>query len=271
MKLKIDENGNAVVQDGKPVYVDEAGKDVTVDVPVIMTKLAAANSESAERRKKIGEMEGEIRTLKESFDGLDAEEARKAIETVKNLDQKKLIDAGQVDLVKNEMAQTFKEKETTMRKQHEAEINDLQNKISQKDNLIYQQLVTNRFALSPFIKERTTLPPDIAANQFGHHFKVKGEGDNINNYRVVGHMNGEEILSRERYGELADFDEAISIIIDKYPGKDMILRGSDDGGSGGQGNAGVGGVKTIPASDHAAISANLDKIARGEVKVDMTR
>lgn len=271
MKLKLDDAGNAVLQDGKPVYVDDQGKEMSVDVPAIMSKLAAANQESAERRKKIGEMEGEIKTLKESFDGLDAEEARKAIETVKNLDQKKLIDAGQVDLVKNEMAQTFKEKETTLKKQHEAEINDLQGKITQKENLIYQQLVTNRFALSPFIKERTLLPPDIAANQFGHHFKVKGEGDNINNYRVVGYMNGEEILSRERYGEVADFEEAISIIIDKYPGKDLILKGSGDGGSGGQGNAGGGGVKTIPASDQAAIQANLSKIATGEVKVDMTR
>jgi len=271
MKLKLDGDGHVVVQDGKPVYVDDGGKDIVIDTPLIMTRLAAANQESADRRKRIGELETENKTLKDAFDGLDAEEARKALEIVKNLDQKKLIDAGQVELVKNEMAKTFQDKESALKKQHEVEVGDLKGKISQKEGLIYQQLVTNRFALSPFVKDRTTLPPDIAANQFGHHFKVEGDGNDIKNYRVVGYDNGEKILSRERYGEIADFEEAIQIIIDKYPSKDDILRGSGDGGSGGQGNADGGGVKTIPGSDQAAISANIDKIAKGEIKVDMSR
>ena len=44
-----------------------------------------------------------------SFDGLDADEARRALELVKNLDDKRLIDAGEVEKVKAEARKALDE------------------------------------------------------------------------------------------------------------------------------------------------------------------
>lgn len=56
---------------------------------------------------------------------------------------------------------------------------------------------------------------------------------------------GNPIYSRKNPGELADFDEALEIIISQYPHKDSILRGSGASGAGAT-QAGVG--KNTPKS-----------------------
>ena len=39
MKLKFDEQGHVVVQDGKPVYVHDDGKEVPFDAPQALAKI----------------------------------------------------------------------------------------------------------------------------------------------------------------------------------------------------------------------------------------
>ena len=76
------------------------------------------------------------------------------------------------------------------------------------------------------------MPPDIAANYFSKNFSVEGEG---NNARVIGYLGGERIFSKEKPGEVAEFEEALGVIIDAYPMKDSIMR-SSGGGAGSSGN-----------------------------------
>jgi hypothetical protein len=91
MKLKLDEKGNVVVQDGKPVYVADDGKEIAFDAPATRDTITRLNKEAQSHRERAEVAEGRIK----DFEGIeDPDKARKALETVKNLDDKKLIDAG---------------------------------------------------------------------------------------------------------------------------------------------------------------------------------
>ena len=90
MKLKIDENDQAIPVDGKPVYIGEDEKAVPVDVPGLFQKVAELNAEAKAHRIKAKELKERL----DLFGELDPEESRQAVETVKSLDQKKLQDDG---------------------------------------------------------------------------------------------------------------------------------------------------------------------------------
>ena len=210
MQLKTDENGYAIVQDGKPIYVHDDGQEIAFDAQATMAKISQLNSEAKNHREE----KQKAQSLLKSFDGLDADEARRALELVKNLDDKRLIDAGEVEKVKAEARKALDEQLA----QKDAQI--------KKINDDYRSAVIGgEFARSSFIKDKTLLPPDIAQNAFGRHFDMV-DG------KVVGYLNGEPIYSRTNMGELANFDEAFETIINHYPSKSDILRGSGASGAG---------------------------------------
>ena len=51
MKLKFDEQGHVVVQDGKPVYVHDDGKEVPFDAPQALAKIGSLNAEAKQHRE----------------------------------------------------------------------------------------------------------------------------------------------------------------------------------------------------------------------------
>lgn len=212
MRLKLDENGHVVVQNGCPVYVYDDGKEVPYDVPAAVAKITALNAESKQHREAKEAAEAKLKT----FEGIDdVAAAKRALDTVKNLDDKKLIDAGEVERVKAEVIKTYDEKL--------AEANGRAEKLEQQ---LYQEIVGGAFAKSKMITEKTLLPPEVAQAYFGKHFGVKDGKIEAKD------ANGNPIYSRERAGEPANFDEAMEVLISSYPNKDTILRGNGSSGSG---------------------------------------
>lgn len=212
MKLKLDENGNVIVQDGNPVYVHDDGKEIAFDAKQAFDKINALSSEAKNHRIAKEEAEAKLK----AYHGLDADTARKALDTVKNLDDKKLIDAGEVEKVKAEAKKAFDEQ--------------LQAITAERDGIksqYHNAMISGEFARSKVISDKTVLPSDIMQAQFGKHFKVDDNGK-----LVATDANGNPIYSRINAGELAGFDEALETLIDAYPNKDSILRGSSASGSG---------------------------------------
>ena len=243
MELKLDENGNAVIVEGKPVYIHDDGQEVPFDAQAAVSKISnladeknrhyTNYKEASEKLKLYGEMDPEqINEKLKEFEDLDPAEAKKALETVANLKDGDLVKAGQVETLKAEMHKAFVEKEGEINRSWEKKMGQLNNALGSKDETIYELMVNSRFASSPTIADKTTLPSDIAANYFSKNFKVEGEGANA---RVVGYINGEKIFSKEQPGEIADFEEALGVVIDAYPMKDRIMRVTG-GGSGAGGN-----------------------------------
>lgn len=225
MKLKLDAQGHAVLQDGMPVYIHDDGKEIPFDAARAFEKIKSLNEESKSAREAREAAESKLK----GFEGLDPEVAKKALDTVKSLDQKKLVDAGEVEKVKQEAVEAFKKQLEETKSSMQKQIEDVSGQVKQRDDQIFKLMVSNRFSTSKVVADKLAIPPDMVEASFGANFKIE-EG------KVVGYLDGKKVYSRKNAGEFADFEEALETMIEKYPHRDMILKGSGASGSGASGS-----------------------------------
>lgn len=252
MKLKtveIEGKQYAEISDGKPVYVDNDGKDHTYDAPAMRGSLDKLNGALATEREEKGKLESRL----QAFEGIDPAAAQKALKTVKNLDDKKLIDAGEVERVKQETAQAFQERLNKAEADNEA----LRNEVA-------TDKMTAAFSSSKFVKEKLAVPADMVQSTFSRNFQFK-DG------RITPlDGNGQPIYSRANPGDIANFDEALEIIVDRYPYKDSILKGSGQAGSGADSPDGVGGRKITRKQFESMRPDEQQKFASSAAKGEVT-
>lgn len=211
MKLKLDENGNAILRDGKPVYENAAGEEVVYDAAATAATIARLNTEAKNHRIAKEKAEEALK----SFEGLDAETARKAVDVVKNLDDKKLVDAGKVDEIKRELNTAW-----------EAKLRDKDTVIGGLNDQLRGEKIGGSFSRSKFVGDRLAIPADMVEAKFGKHFKLE-EGQ-VRAYDVNGNL----IYSKANGGEPASFDEALETIIQNYQHRDSILKADQQPGGG---------------------------------------
>ncbi len=219
---KTDENGNLVVVDGNPVVITADGKEEAFSLDSNKQYIESLKAESIGRRKENADLKEQYK----GFDGLDATQAREAIEKLGKIDAKVLIDAGKVDEVKAEM-----------QKAYESKLSEEKSRSAQLESNLKQYIVGNEFGKSKFIGEKLNIPVDMVQNTFGKHFTV-----NEQNRVVALHdpSNKDSVIySEANPGEPASFDEALAKFINAYPHKDSILKGSGNqgGGTSNSGNA----------------------------------
>lgn len=231
MKIKLDEHGHAVIQDSKVVMVYDDGKEVAFDHAGTAATISRLNGEAKNHREAKERAEAAIK----AFEGIeDATAARKALEIVANLDSKKLIDAGEIDRVKAEAVRAYEDKLKGVEEKYKPVVKE---RDGLRNELVAEK-VGGAFSRSKFISEKIAVPADMIQAAFGQSFKLE-------NGAVVGYdKDGKQIYSRMRPGEVAGFDEALEIMVDAYPSKDHILKGSGASG-GGAGGGGRGGSRTI--------------------------
>jgi hypothetical protein len=242
VKLKtIDLNGTtyAEVQDGKPVYEADDGKVIAFDAVHTAETIRRLNSENKAQREARTAAEAKL----QGFADLDPDAARKALETVRNFDDKKLIDAGEVDKVKREAHEAYQRQFEAQYKPIEAERNAL------KSQLHGERLGT-AFSRSKYIADKLAVPVDIVQARFGSYFGVGDDGK----IQAKG-PDGNPLYSRARPGEEAGFDEAMEILVEAYPHRESILKGSGASGGGAGGSRSVDGKRTIPRAQFDAMSA----------------
>jgi len=231
MKLKLDDAGHVVVKDGHPVYVHDDGKEIPFDAPNTVKNISRLNGEAKSHRERAEAAEAKFKPYEAIT---DPAAAIAALETVGKLDAKKLIDAGAVDQVKLEAQRAFDAKLKS--------IEDGFKPIIQERDTLKSALVNEKiggsFSRSKLIADRLAIPADLVQAKFGHAFKL--EGDAI----VAYGQDGKQIYSRTKPGNIAEFDEALEILIDSYPHRDSIMKGSGASG-GGAGGGGAGGKRTV--------------------------
>lgn len=227
MKLKLDEQGHAVLVDGKPVYVYDDNREIPFDAPGTVATITRLNGEAKSHREAKEKLEGIVK----GFEGLDAEAARKALETVANLDSKSLVAAGEVEKIKAEAHKAYEEQIKAVKAQYEPVI-------AERDAIhakLIDQTVGNAFSGSKFIADKLVVPAPMVKATFGAAFKVEND-------TLVGYdPSGNKIFSRERPGEVAGFDEALGLLVEASPYRDSILKGSGAHGSGAPGGGNVFG------------------------------
>ena len=226
MKLKtvtVDNKTYAEVNEqGLPIYVHDDGKEVAHDAAQTVATISRLNGEAKTNRERYEKAES---TLK-AYEGIeDPAAAKKALETLKNFDDKKLVDAGEVEKIKLEAIKAVEEKYAPIVQERDA--------VQQQ---LHKELIGGGFARSKFIQENIAVPVDMIQATFGQSFKIE-EG------KVVAYgADGQKIYSRTRPGEVADFDEALETLVGGYQYKDHILKGGQGSGGGFQGG-GQGGAK----------------------------
>lgn len=242
MKLKRDANGKIVELNDMPVYVHDDETEAPFDAPGAVAAIKTRNGEAKTQREAREAAEAKLKL----FDGIDPEAARKALATVKNLDDKKLVDAGQVEQIKAEINKVW-----------EGKFGESEKGRAELQQQLHAAVVGGAFARSKFLAEKTVLPPDIAEAYFGRNVKLEG-----GQLRITG-ADGNPVYSRTKAGEPAEFDEAMEILVTSHPRRDSILRGTNGSGSGAPpGGGGGGGAKSINRAtfeklDHASRQAHI--------------
>jgi len=211
MNYVLTENGNIKIgPNGKPVVLD-GEKEIEIDAIGANEKIQTLTAESNDRRKKLSE----ATTKLEEASGVNT-----TLQTqVDAIDDKNKV---KIDELKSEINKAWEVKQGDWEKD-KATLNDQ----------LFDATTGTKFATSKVIAG-TVLPPDIAKATFGKHFNPDGSANDTA---------GNPIFSQERPGEPADFDEAMTRILDAYPGKDAIMKSTASGGSGGahSGDGGSGG------------------------------
>lgn len=248
MKLKLDENGHVVVSDGKPVYVHDDGKEVAFDAAGTVQTISRLNGEAKSHREAKEAAEGALK----AFEGIsDPKAAMQALETIKNFDAKKLVDAGEVDKVRAEAIKAVEEKYAPIVKERD----ELSGKL-------IAEKVGGSFARSKFIADKMSIPADLVESRFGQSFKL--EGDSV----IAYDKSGNKIFSASNPGEPAGFDEALGILVEHYPYKDQILKGTGaSGGGSGGGNGGTGGKNISRAQFDSLSPQEQSEKARAGVQI----
>jgi hypothetical protein len=185
MPFKFDANGAIVLQEVNgqklPVFVGADGKEAPFDGDATVSTISRLNGEAMGHRQRAEKAEAAVK----AFEGItDPAAAIKALNTVKNLDDKKLVDAGEVERVKDEAIKSVKAQYEPI--------------VQERDTLkadLFNEKIGGAFARSKFIADKVAMPADFVQAAFGKHFTV--EGGKI----VAKDANGQQMFSRTRHGE----------------------------------------------------------------------
>ena len=243
-KLKLNADGSAVIQDGKPVYVSEEGAEEAFDMNMAWNKIHTLNEENKARRL-------EAEKLKESykiFEGLTPEEIAANKEAAAKLKEVELIKNKDFETFKNDLLATTQKKVDETERSWKAKFESVKGEAEKFSNLYNDTVLENHFLNSEYIKNELvpSFDGDVAKAYFGHKFRVDTENKRV---YAVGE-DGSPILSEAKLGNVASFDEAIALLIKNHPKKDAWLKSKANPGGGM--NSGGRGIANTPEAQKLA-------------------
>jgi hypothetical protein len=232
LKYALTENGNIKISNGHPVVIDEDdGEEIELDAIGLYAKVPQLQNEAKKRRLELKDVKKQL----EAYEGLGIEDtenfgewkenAEKALETIENIDQSKLIDAGKVEEIKQAVKDEMAAKIEKIKKQAQDAEKEFKTSLTEKDGTIRKLMVDDQFNTSKYIGEELILTPKMARKIFGDNFRVEKTDDG--NAVTVGYLGDDPIMSKKKIGDYARFDEALQYMIDNDPDSDSYKRAVD--------------------------------------------
>ena len=235
-KLKMNADGNAVLKDGMPVFVDEEkGTEMPLDANVVFNKYHTLGEENKQWRLKHKEAE----TALKQFEGFDLETVKANLDAVERLKQVDMAKAGEFDKLKAEFQMLADKRLNESTQSYENKLKAIGEKAQNLESRLTKNTIKNHFLNSAFIKDNVAVPSDMIEAAFGYRFKVT-EDDKV----IALGEDGSPMLSEKKLTEVADFEEALELMVKKYPHKDSILKSKQN--SGGGMNSGGRGIANTP-------------------------
>lgn len=215
---KMDGDKIAVDTKGDPIYVDGEGREMAVQHGT----LASLRREAQTHRTAKETAETELAKYRDETGKLvDPETAKKSIKLVADIDAKKLIDAGEVDKVRDQIKSEF----TNLITERDAAL-------AERDTKINNMLIDSVFKGSEFIVDRVNMPRDFFEAAMRSNFRVE-DG------KVIAYDSaGNRLMSKKNLGDTPAPDEALELLVDAHPQRDTILKAPQAGGTGGNGGGG---------------------------------
>jgi len=247
---KKDDDGKLVVDaSGNPIFIGDGGKEQSVKGDTIATLNAEAKA------NRIAKETAETNLAK--FGNITPETALANATALKDVDLSKMVSADKLDEVRKSVGAEYQAKLDEQTAANE--------KLHNTNNTM---VLDNAFNSSKFIKENIAVPMDMFSAMFKANFKIE------DGKPVAYNGAGNKLNSAKNMGELADFDEAVEILVSGYHSKDAILKPDDQRGSGNTGGGGNGGggkarmsraaFDALPPGEKAQTAA---KVGKGEVTV----
>lgn len=236
-------DGSVVVDGSNLTIINDDGNEHQFDWEHAVTKIRTLSDERDGLRIRAENSEGERDELRSKYSSIEnPKEALEALELKKNLDGAKLIEAGKVETIKAEAVEGYEQQIQDAKEANDLETAKLLEIIAARNGTIYKLDVKNRFKMCPFVLQKVAMDPEFAFDALGRHF-VQQEDGSIIPYYDPDAETPKRVMSRTKTGEIAEFDEAIELIIDKHPKKSAILRSGNAKGSeivGAYGRTGAG-------------------------------
>lgn len=223
LKLKRNSDGQIVAVGENPVIQDENGVETTFDIEATIQAVKARNQEAADLRLKLKRYQ--------ALGEADPEEAAKALELVKKIDAKKLLDSGDVDATIRSLQES-----------HNTELGKLKNAHTELRNRFRDTRVHAAFLGSQFVQKKIDprIPVELLQTYFGSQFDIDDNGE------VVSlDESGRPRMSKSNPALTATFDEVLEGFVVSSNMRDRLLVSQQKSGSGAQGGKGAGELGTI--------------------------
>jgi hypothetical protein len=241
MPFKFNADGTIAmdVEKKQPIFINSDGAEAPFDADSTVATIGRLNGEAKAHRIAKETAEAALKPFKDA--GIeDPAAAAEAIRLAKNIKDGDLVTAGKVQEIKDAATRSANEavaNATRAAEETQRALTEQNAKLTQDLN---NHIIGGSFAGSKFIADKLAIPADIAQKVFGDRFKVD------NGKLVPLGTDGNPIFSATNHGNHADFEEALQVMVNQYPNKDMILKGSGASGGGAKGGgAGGAGAKTI--------------------------
>ena len=231
---------------------------VGVDDKDFKRRLGEFRDNNTALTKKREELEASLK----SFEGIDPDKVRTIQKELDGFKDKTLLDEGKID-------ELLEQRVTRMRQDHEAHVKaltDERDKATTNGIAFRNQLSETKIssavqsAISAVAVAQKGAMPDIIERA---HKVWSMEDDGT----LIAKEGGEPI-----YGKKADkpltMEEYAERIVGEAPHLFEDTAGGGAQGSGKGGHLGLGGQKVIPAGDSKSFLANLEKVAKGDVRVE---
>ena len=182
MKLKtveVEGKQYAEIDDEGRVLYDNDGKEFAFDAAQAYGKIQELQNEAKTNREAKQKMADKLKAL----DGVDPDKYQEAISALEKIDQKKLMDSGEVDKLRKEIEESWREK-------YDTDVGEAQKKLQELQSQYNGEKLASAFSGSKFIKDNLAVPADMAKATFGDRFKIE------NGKMVAYDQSGNTIYSR---------------------------------------------------------------------------